>query len=300
MKTATTFLLCALSLAACNRATDKGKGKGPTTDTHMGDPGTGLLGQSCQSDADCVAGLVCLNNTCSNPVSNDDGGVTGGGTVGSGTGGNGTGTGGGSGDGGSTAGGTGDGGSGFGSGTGGGTGTDGSGGSGGSGDGGNSGDGGGAVVCGALNQACCQGTCNQGLVCYQGVCKDNGSTCGGDQFPYTDCTLTLGYYMNHSCWPTGYLYLGSVLYSQVQLQTILSASTMSNGLTLLARQLIAAKLNVLDGANASGVSAVIASADAMIGSLVVLVDYLNPAVTSSLSGQLDAFNQGQLSADHCQ
>ena len=101
------------------------------------------------------------------------------------------------------------------------------------------------------------------------------------------CTLTQGFWKNHEeDWPVSSLTLGSASYTQAQLLTIFGTPVKGNGLISLAHQLIAAKLNIANGASASAISSTIAAADAMIGSLVVPpsgTGYLDPSVTSALS-----------------
>ncbi len=118
-----------------------------------------------------------------------------------------------------------------------------------------------------------------------------------------DCTYTIGYWKNHTpAWPAGSLTLGSVNYSASQLQSILAQPVAGNGLISLAHQLIAAKLNVANGANPSPASAAIAAADALIGGLIVPpvgTGSLKPSRTSSLTQDLDEFNNGEDHSGHC-
>ncbi len=115
--------------------------------------------------------------------------------------------------------------------------------------------------------------------------------------PATGCTLTQGYWKNHpGSWPVAGLTLGSVLYTQSQLLSILGEPVTGNGLVSLAHQLIAAKLNQAAGAPVpSVVATAIAAADAMIGSLVIPPvggGYLHPSGTGTLTCTLDQYNNG--------
>lgn len=119
-----------------------------------------------------------------------------------------------------------------------------------------------------------------------------------------DCTFTQGYWKNHpEVWPVGNVTLGTVNYTQAQLLTVYATPAAGNGLISLAHQLIAAKLNIAQGATApAGVLAAIAAADALIGGLVVPSigsGFLSPGSTSGLTGTLDDFNQGITGPGHC-
>jgi len=129
------------------------------------------------------------------------------------------------------------------------------------------------------------------------------------------CTYTQGYWKTHGpegCrkgqnsneWPATGLMLGNVAYSDVQLCAIFNEPAGGNGLIALAHQLIAAKLNLLNGAGHCGVDADIAAADALIGNLVVPpvgAGSLAPEATSALVNSIDEFNNGdyQGCAGHC-
>lgn len=119
----------------------------------------------------------------------------------------------------------------------------------------------------------------------------------------TNCTYTLGYWKNHTnVWPVGSLTLGSVSYTQAQLLSIFGQPVQGNGLISLAHQLIAAKLNIANGADPTAAAAAIASADALIGALVVPPvggGSLAPNQTSSLTQTLDNFNNGVTGPGHC-
>lgn len=118
-----------------------------------------------------------------------------------------------------------------------------------------------------------------------------------------NCTYTIGYWKTHAgAWPVASLTLGTVNYSAAQLLAILNQPVAGNGLIALAHQLIAAKLNIANGANPTTIAAAIASADALIGGLVVPpvgAGSLAPGATSSLTQQLDDFNNGVTGPGHC-
>jgi hypothetical protein len=101
------------------------------------------------------------------------------------------------------------------------------------------------------------------------------------------------------------LTLGTVSYTQAQLLQILNQPPEGNGLVQLARQLIAAKLNVeTEATTPAGVANDITSADLLIGNLgrpACWDRYLAPGKTSSLVASLDVYNNGNAEggAPHC-
>jgi hypothetical protein len=118
------------------------------------------------------------------------------------------------------------------------------------------------------------------------------------------CTFTQGYWKSHQAlWPVSSLMLGTVGYTKAQLVNILIGwSVRGNGLVSLTHQLIAAKLNVANGANPAPVAAAIAAADALIGSLVVPPvgsGYLAPRLVCTLTQTLDDFNNGSSGPEQC-
>ncbi|MEP7027334.1 MAG: hypothetical protein ABI960_01955 [Candidatus Eisenbacteria bacterium] len=118
-----------------------------------------------------------------------------------------------------------------------------------------------------------------------------------------NCTFTLGYWKNHAgAWPTASLTLGSVTYNAADLLSILNQPAGGNGLVILAHQLIAAKLNILNGADPSAANAAIATADAQIGGLVVPPvgsGTLPPSSVNATATTLDNYNNGLIGPGHC-
>jgi hypothetical protein len=118
-----------------------------------------------------------------------------------------------------------------------------------------------------------------------------------------NCTFTQGYWKNHtSVWPSGPITLGTVSYTPAQLLSIFNKPAGGNGLIILAHQLIAAKLNIMNGADASSIASTIASADALIGGLIcppVGSGFLTPASVNSLATNLDNYNNGLVGPGHC-
>jgi hypothetical protein len=127
------------------------------------------------------------------------------------------------------------------------------------------------------------------------------------------CTYTQGYWKTHGpagCargnnmneWPVTTLMLGSRTYTDAELCAILNTPVQGNGLINLAHQLIAAKLNVANGASGSSINSSITAADALIGSLVIPPvgsGYLAPRATSALVTALSNYNEGITGPGHC-
>ncbi len=117
------------------------------------------------------------------------------------------------------------------------------------------------------------------------------------------CTLTQGYWKNHeNNWPVTVLTLGTITYTQEQLLAVLGQEATGNGLVTLAHQLIAAKLNIANGADPSAISATITAADALIdGNLVppIGLGFLAPSLTSALTDTLAKYNEGTIGPGHC-
>jgi hypothetical protein len=136
-----------------------------------------------------------------------------------------------------------------------------------------------------------------------GTASQLSATVNAQTTQSTNCTYTQGFWKNHeSAWPVMSLMLGNVNYTKQQLLDILHQSVQGNGLVSLAHQLIAAKLNIANGADPTDASAAIATADALIGNLVVPpvgAGYLDPSTTSTTTQTLDDYNNGIIGPGHC-
>jgi hypothetical protein len=123
------------------------------------------------------------------------------------------------------------------------------------------------------------------------------------------CTLSQGYWKTRypGNWPgsvlSGGLTLGTVNYTAAELESILNTEPAGGeGLLILAHQLIAAKLNVANGADSSAIASTIAAANAMIGGLVVPPvgsGSLPSSTVSALATTLQQFNEGLIGPGHC-
>lgn len=117
------------------------------------------------------------------------------------------------------------------------------------------------------------------------------------------CTYSQGYWRNHpDAWPVTSITLGTIVYQAAELMAILDNPARGNGLIILAHQLVAAKLNIANGADPSAVQQAIADADNMIAGLVVPPignGYLSPQQTGDLTETLTEYNEGTIGPGHC-
>jgi hypothetical protein len=128
-----------------------------------------------------------------------------------------------------------------------------------------------------------------------------------------DCTYSHGFWKTHgpgecqngnnpNMWPVTGFNLGNVFYTDLELCEILNEPTHGNGLVSMARQLIATKLNIANGADPSDIAATVAEADQQIGNLVVPPigeGYIHPSQTSSKTQMLDDYNNGIIGPGYC-
>jgi hypothetical protein len=92
-----------------------------------------------------------------------------------------------------------------------------------------------------------------------------------------------------------------VTYTKQEAINILKTSPRGDATYILAHQLIAAKLNILNGADDSAVAAVIIEADAWLMANPLGSDPSNPArqVGIALAKTLDRYNNGVIGPGHC-
>lgn len=126
----------------------------------------------------------------------------------------------------------------------------------------------------------------------------------------TGCTLTQGYWKNHlRDWPVDELTLGGQAYSKKELIQLLKAPPKGDASLILAHQLIAAELNVANGAGtAPTVAQAMADAQAWMalnadsdGRLPYGTEPGSPehVQATTLTELLDQFNQGFTETGHC-
>jgi hypothetical protein len=86
------------------------------------------------------------------------------------------------------------------------------------------------------------------------------------------------------------------------LLAILNEPVRGNGLLILAKQEIAAKLNIANGADGSCIQQTLADADALIGDLVIPPignGFLRPRDVSPTAAILANYNEGNMCAPSC-
>jgi hypothetical protein len=117
-----------------------------------------------------------------------------------------------------------------------------------------------------------------------------------------DCTYGQGFWKNHSTdWPVDTLTLGGVSYDQSELLAILGTSPRGDATYILARQLIAAKLSILAGADSTAADTAIAAADAWLALYPPDSDPTEPDRQDGivLAETLDDYNSGVIGPGSC-
>jgi hypothetical protein len=156
-------------------------------------------------------------------------------------------------------------------------------------------------------------TFNQGIAAASGACS-RGATCfdsGVILFKATAistnaCPLTQGFWKNHfpGAWPHSViangLKIGSKTYTAAELEANLETPPSGgNALLILSHQLIAAKLNILNGSDSTPIAATITAADAAIDGLNINVDFVASGSPlgmqmTALADTLDSYNSSLL------
>ncbi len=117
------------------------------------------------------------------------------------------------------------------------------------------------------------------------------------------CPHSQGYWKEHDeLWPVSSLTLGSQTYTKAELLALLNRSVNGDASITLAKQLIAAKLNILKGAVSTPIAATITAADALLAARTGKLPYgLSSSSTTgsqmvSKAGKLEDFNTGDLTS----
>jgi hypothetical protein len=115
--------------------------------------------------------------------------------------------------------------------------------------------------------------------------------------PPTACPLTQGFWKNHpSQWKVTTLTIGGIAYNKTQLLSIFNTSPGGDAKIILAHQLIAAMLNVANGAASTPL---IAQGNALLNGINLLtgpvIDPSSPLGTqmTNVSNQLDTYNSNE-------
>ncbi len=123
----------------------------------------------------------------------------------------------------------------------------------------------------------------------------------GTEVTTAPCPLSHGYWKNHEgAWPVDALLLGAESYDANRLLNLLRMPPRGDASVILARQLIAAKLNLANGSDADPIAATVAEADAVLSAvggrlpLGVPTSTANGRTMTSLSETLDEYNNGRL------
>ncbi len=131
----------------------------------------------------------------------------------------------------------------------------------------------------------CNGQVDEGLICT----------------PPVKCPHGANYWKNHpTSWAVMSLKLGSQTYTQTELLKLLGSATNSDASVLLARQLIAAKLNIVAGVDSKPIATTVASADQQLsafhGKLPYHVTFSSTAGKALIKAadKLGDFNEGEL------
>lgn len=137
-----------------------------------------------------------------------------------------------------------------------------------------------------------------------------GGASGGDGAVLGGCTYTQGFWKNHpSAWPVTSLTIGGVSYSEQQLLALFNTAPMGDASLILGHQLIAALLNVDNGAVPStSVAQAINSAQAWMAAnqsgdsglpFGVSAGSTAGQQATALTQTLDDFNSGLAGTPHC-
>ena len=122
-----------------------------------------------------------------------------------------------------------------------------------------------------------------------------------DTYADTDLSAGQGYWKNNpAAWPVNSLTLGSQTYTKTELLRILRTPIKGDASLILVHQLIAAKLNIANGADGTPVTSTIADADAVLSLFTGKLPYrLRPNTTNGQriahdAATLESYNNGNL------
>lgn len=110
------------------------------------------------------------------------------------------------------------------------------------------------------------------------------------------CPRSQGFWKTHSdAWPVDSLAIGGTLYSGEQLLAVLNKPVQGNAVLILAKQLIAAELNIANGSDPTPIAAARADAHALLTGVDITSDVVRTNTTTgksmtSTAGVLDTYN----------
>jgi hypothetical protein len=117
-----------------------------------------------------------------------------------------------------------------------------------------------------------------------------------------NCTFSMGFWKNHpDAWPVEAITIGGVTFSTAEGIAILQTPPRGDATYILAHQLIAAKLNIANGADPSVVADTIEAADQWLVEHPLGSDPPNPTRQQGvrLAETLAGYNEGEIGPGHC-
>lgn len=117
-----------------------------------------------------------------------------------------------------------------------------------------------------------------------------------------NCSYTQGFWKNHpEDWPVDSLTIGGVVYTQDEAIDIFETPTRGDATYILIHQLMAATLNVLNGADDAAIAAELVDANDWLAANPLGSRPRNPerSVGIGLSQTLDDYNNGLIGPGHC-
>jgi hypothetical protein len=118
-----------------------------------------------------------------------------------------------------------------------------------------------------------------------------------------DCSLTQGFWKNHEeVWPVEELIVGGTTYTKTQLLAILGTSPRGDASYIVIHQLIAAKLNIANGADSTAIADTVVAADAWLAANPLGSRPTGAARDAgvALASLLDDYNNGVTGPGHCE
>lgn len=118
-----------------------------------------------------------------------------------------------------------------------------------------------------------------------------------------DCSLTQGFWKNHEeVWPVEELILGATTYTKPQLLAILRTPSRGDATYILIHQLIAARLNIANGADPTAIADTLTAADAWLAANPLGTNPTGAARQDgvALAALLDDYNNGVTGPGHCE